>query len=114
MTNKQVYGMVEMVGEFYRAMGDGEYIGTGKCKDKLRKKMREDIFHEELTEFIEASYYKRENLRRKRQLDAICDMLYVAAGNLLENSKSIEQAKQKWTKGGIWETDTAEKMRKKN
>ena len=40
-------------------------------------------------------------------------MFYVAAGNLLENSKSIEQAKQKWTKGGIWETDTAEKMRKR-
>ena len=113
MTNKQVMGMVKMVGEFYRAMGDGEYIGTGSYKDKLRKKMREDIFHEELTEFIEASYYKRENLRKKRQLDAICDMFYVAAGNLLENSKSIEQAKQKWTKGGIWETDTAEKMRKR-
>ena len=40
-------------------------------------------------------------------------MFYVAAGNLLENSKSIEQAKQKWTKGGIWETSTAEKMRKR-
>ena len=113
MTNKQVYGMVEMVGEFYRAMGDGEYIGTGSYKDKLRKKMREDIFHEELTEFIEASYYKRENLRKKRQLDAICDMFYVAAGNLLENSKSIEHAKTRWLKGGIWETTTSEKMRKR-
>lgn len=99
MTNKQVMGMVEMVGEFYRAMGDGEYIGTGKYKNIERKAMRENIFHEELTEFIEASSY--------------CDMFYVAAGNLLENSKSIEQAKQKWTKGGIWETDTAEKMRKR-
>ena len=113
MTNKQVYGMIEMVGEFYRAMGDGEYIGTGKYKNIERKTMRENIFHEELTEFIEASSYKREKLRRKGQLDAICDMFYVAAGNLLENSKSIEQAKQKWTKGGIWETDTAEKMRKR-
>ena len=113
MTNNQVYGMIEMVGEFYRAMGDGEYIGTGKCKNIERKIMRENIFHEELTEFIEASAYKREKLRRKGQLDAICDMFYVATGNLLENSTSIEQAKAKWTKGGIWETDTAEKMRKR-
>ena len=103
MTNKQVIGMVEMVGEFYRAIGDGEYIGTEKYKNIERKTMRENIFHEELIEFIEASAYKREKLRRKGQLDAICDMFYVAAGNLLENSKSIEQAKQKWTKGGIWE-----------
>ena len=44
MTNKQVYGMVEMVGEFYRAMGDGEYIGTGKYKDKLRKKCVKTFF----------------------------------------------------------------------
>ena len=29
MTNNQVYGMIEMVGEFYRAMGDGEYIRLG-------------------------------------------------------------------------------------
>ena len=75
--------------------------------------MRENIFHEEMKEFIEAEGYKREKLRRRQQLDAICDMFYVATGNLLENSKSIEQAKQKWTKGGIWETDTAEKMRKR-
>jgi hypothetical protein len=37
MTNKQVYGMIEMVGEFYRAMGDGEYIGTGKYKISKEK-----------------------------------------------------------------------------
>ena len=113
MTNKQVYGMIEMVGEFYRAMGDGEYLCTGKYKSIERKTLRENIFYEELKEFVEASEFKREKLRRKEQLDAICDMFYVAAGNLLENSKSIEQAKQKWSKGGIWETDTAEKMRKR-
>ena len=88
MTNKQVYGMIEMVGEFYRAMGDGEYIGTGSYKDKLRKKMREDIFHEEQTEFFKAYSLENETLKRKEQLDAVCDMFYVAAGNLLENSKS--------------------------
>ena len=48
--------MIEMVGEFYRAMGDGEYIGTGKYKNIERKTMRENIFHEELVEFIEASF----------------------------------------------------------
>ena len=113
MTNKQVYGMIEMVGEFYRAMGDGEYIGTGSYKDKLRKKMREDIFHEEQTEFFKAYSLENETLKRKEQLDAVCDMFYVAAGNLLENSKSIEHAKSRWLKGGIWETTTSEKMRKR-
>ena len=94
-------------------MGDKEYLCTGNYKDMERKQLRENIFYEELKEFIEASDYKREKLRRKEQLDAICDMFYVAAGNLLENSNSIEQAKQKWTKGDIWETETAEKMRKR-
>ena len=61
--------------------------------------MREDIFHEEQTEFFKAYSLENETLKRKEQLDAVCDMFYVAAGNLLENSKSIEQAKQKWTKG---------------
>lgn len=68
MTNKQVYGMVETVGEFYRAMGDGEYIGTGKYKNIERKTMRENIFHEELTEFIESSAYKREKTKKKRSI----------------------------------------------
>ena len=113
MINKQVMGMIEMVGEFYRAMGDGEYIGTGSYKDKLRKKMREDIFHEEQTEFFKAYDIENKMLKRKEQLDAVCDMFYVATGNLLENSKSIEHAKTRWLKGGIWETTTAEKMRKR-
>jgi predicted HAD superfamily Cof-like phosphohydrolase len=113
MTNKQIYRMVEMVGEFYRAVNDGEYIGTGSYKNKLRKEMREDIFHEELTEFFKAVNMENEKTKRKEQLDAVCDMFYVAAGNLLENSKSIEHAKARWLRGGIWETTTAEKMRKR-
>ena len=113
MTNKQVYGMIEMVAEFYRAMGDREYLFTGRYKDKNRKQMRENIFYEELEEFVEAENFKSEKKRKLERLDAICDMFYVATGNLLENSTSIEQAKAKWTKGGIWETDTAEKMRKR-
>ena len=32
--------------------------------------MRENIFHEEMKEFIEAEGYKREKLRRRQQLDA--------------------------------------------
>lgn len=113
MTNRQKYAMVEMVAEFYRAMGDKEYLYTEKYKDLDRKKMRENIFYEELKEFIDASEYKREKLRRREQLDAVCDMFYVAAGNLLENSTSIKNAQLKWTKGGIWETKTAEKMRER-
>ena len=75
MTNKQVMGMVEMVGEFYRAMGDGEYIGTGKYKNIERKTMRENIFHEELIEFIEASAYKREKNKKKRAIR--CNLRHV-------------------------------------
>lgn len=113
MTNKQKAGMLEMVAEFYRATGDKEYLYTGKYKDMKRKSMREDIFYEELKEFIEGSEFKREKLRRREQLDAICDMFYVGAGNLLENSTSMENAVAKWKKDGIWETETAEKMRKR-
>lgn len=113
MTKKQINRMIEMVADFYKGTGDGEYIGTGSYKDKLRKEMREDIFHEELTEFFKAYNIENEKIKRKEHLDAVCDMFYVAAGNLLENSKSIEHAKARWLKGGIWETTTAEKMRKR-
>lgn len=58
MTNKQVYGMIEMVGEFYRAMGDGEYIGTGKYKNIERKTMRENQ-KKEINNAIEQNFRKR-------------------------------------------------------
>ena len=57
--------MIEMVANFYKGTGDGEYIGTGSYKDELRKEMREDIFHEELTEFFKAVNMENEKTKRK-------------------------------------------------
>lgn len=113
MTNEQLKNMINMVEDFYYAMGDGKYLGTKKYLTTERKTLRENLFYEELIEFIEADVYKREKLRRKGQLDAICDMFYIAIGNLLEDSKNLEQIKQDGIQKYTWEIETAERMRKR-
>lgn len=115
MTEKQIKEMLELVNEFYIKMGEEEYLFNKKIstlkESKKRKEMRKNIFLEELEEYFEKDLMKNELII---QLDAVTDMFYVAAGNVLEKSKSLENAYKIWTNGGIWETETAEMLRKKS
>ena len=115
MTEKQIKEMLELVNEFYIKTGEEEYLFNKKIstlkESKKRKEMRKNIFLEELEEYFEKDLMKNELIIR---LDAVTDMFYVAAGNVLEKSKSLENAYKIWTNGGIWETETAEILRKKS
>ncbi len=73
--------MIDMVEEFYIRMGDGEYLYKGKEMLPERKILRFDLFEEEHQEYRFAK-------NRLEKLDAVCDMLYIHFGTLLESMKS--------------------------
>ena len=85
MENK-IEKMIDMVEEFYRQIRDTEYLYKGKEMTSERKILRFDLFEEEHQEYRFAK-------NRIEKLDAICDMLYIRLGTLLESMKSKEDLK---------------------
>lgn len=73
--------MINMVEEFYRRVGDTEYLFQGKEMTPGRKIMRFNLFEEEYQEYR----FAKDKVER---LDAICDMLYIRLGTLLESMTS--------------------------
>ena len=73
--------MIDMVEEFYRQIGDTEYLYKGKEMTSERKILRFDLFEEEFREYRSAK-------DKVERLDAVCDMLYIRLGTLLESMTS--------------------------
>lgn len=93
MKAKQLSQMLEMVKEFYIRMEDEEYLFTGKYKDENRKKLRQNIFDEELKEWVDVNFSTQFSTDKIiGELDAVVDMFYVAIGNLIENSRNEAHA----------------------
>ena len=78
--------MIDMVEEFYIKIRDGKYLYQGENITADRKILRFDLFEEEHQEYRFAK-------NRMEKLDAICDMLYIRLGTLLESMKSKEDLK---------------------
>ena len=70
--------MIDMVEEFYIKMGDVEYLYKGKEMTPERKILRFNLFEEEYQEYRFAK-------NKVERLDAVCDMLYIRLGTLLES-----------------------------
>lgn len=79
--------MIEMVEEFYRQIEDTGYLHKGKEMTKDRKEEREKLFKEEYTEYKTAK-------DKIEKLDAVCDMMYVRLGTLLEEMTSKANLKK--------------------
>lgn len=77
MENK-IEKMIDMVEEFYIKMGDAEYLYKGKEMTPERKILRFNLFEEEYREYRFAK-------NKVKRLDAVCDMLYIRIGTLLES-----------------------------
>lgn len=73
--------MIDMVEEFYRQIRDTEYLYKGKEMTSERKILRFDLFEEEFREYRSAK-------NKVERLDAVCDMLYIRLGTLLESMTS--------------------------
>ena len=73
--------MINMVEEFYRRVGDTEYLFQGKEMTPERKIMRFNLFEEEYQEYR----FAKDEVEK---LDAVCDMLYIRFGTLLESMTS--------------------------
>lgn len=78
--------MIDMVEEFYIKIRDGKYLYQGGTMTVDRMILRFDLFEEEHQEYRFAK-------NRMEKLDAICDMLYIRLGTLLESMKSKEDLK---------------------
>lgn len=70
--------MLDMVEEFYIKMEQAKYLYQGKNVTVERKILRFDLFEEEHQEYRFAK-------DKVEKLDAVCDMLYVQFGTLLES-----------------------------
>ena len=94
METKQLYKMLGMVKEFYEAFHQNQYIFNGRYVNKDRKKLREKLFNEELKEYLTGEFKKNisEEERQIEKLDAVCDMYYIALGNVLEKSKDRQDS----------------------
>ena len=78
---KKTEKMINMVEEFYRRIGDTEYLYQGKEMSQERKSLRFDMFEEEYQEYR----FAKDEVEK---LDAVCDMLYVRFGTLMESMTS--------------------------
>lgn len=94
METKQLYKMLGMVKEFYEAFNQNQYISNGRYVNKDRKKLREKLFNEELKEYLTGEFKENvsEEERQIEKLDAVCDMYYIALGNVLEKSKDRQDS----------------------
>lgn len=94
MEAKQLYKMLNMVKEFYEAFDQGNYMFNGRYVNKDRKKLREKLFNEELKEYLTGEFREgvSEEERQIEKLDAVCDMYYIAIGNVLEKSKDRQDS----------------------
>lgn len=94
METKQLYKMLNMVKEFYEVFDQGNYMFNGRYANKDRKKLREKLFNEELKEYLIGEFREgvSEEERQIEKLDAICDMYYIAIGNVLEKSKDRQDS----------------------
>ena len=79
--------MVNMVEEFYLKFGQKEFLFKGYRNKTIdeRKYLRFKLFVEEFNEYENA--LKTEN--KVEILDAICDMLYIKIGTLLERTAKV-------------------------
>lgn len=94
METKQLYKMLSMVKEFYEAFQQGNYMFNGRYVNKDRKKLREKLFNEELKEYLTGEFKEgvSEEEKQIEKLDAVCDMYYIAIGNVLEKSKDRQDS----------------------
>ena len=74
----KTFEMIDMVEEFYLKMDQAKYLYQGKNVAVERKVLRFDLFEEEHQEYR----FAKDKVER---LDAVCDMLYIQFGTLLES-----------------------------
>ena len=77
----KTFEMIDMVEEFYLKMDQAKYLYQGKNVTAERKILRFDLFSEEHEEYR----FARDKVEK---LDAVCDMLYIQFGTLLESMTS--------------------------
>lgn len=86
MTWQQITKMEEMVIEFYVLTGEEDYLFHEGFKTENRRELRERLFFEEIQEFFKSFEIEDIEQMKISQLKAVVGMLYVAVGNMIEES----------------------------